>query len=452
VERGRVWKIAVRSGGLVAGAGVLLRCAWSVYRLRRRERRLRELLDNVADAFFVHDDRGRILDANRCACESLGYTKEELRAMNVADIEQNSSSGKFGRLWDDMVPGVPVTVEDVHRRKDGSTFPVEVRVGLLGADGDRQIFAVARDVTARRRAEEALRESGRRFRQLFENSADALFVHDARGRILDCNAEACRSLGYEREELLAAGIGDVATDLLSEEERAVRGDGALWEKVMRGEPGRILGYSRNTHRRKDGTTFPVEVGVGAIEYGGRRAILASARDITARQEVEDELRRRAFHDPLTRLPNRALFFDRLEHALAQANRRQTFVALLFLDLDDFKAVNDTLGHEAGDQLLISVGHRVSTCVRAADTVARLAGDEFTVLLEDLHEEKEAARVAERVLKVLDAPFRLRGREMRVTASVGIACASSGCEPGELLHRADEAMYRAKQGGKARYGF
>lgn len=453
MEHRRDWCAAACIGGLVSVTGVLCRCVRSVRRLRQNERRLRDLMDNTADALFVHDCRGRILDANRRACESLGYTKEELFALNVADIEQSFVTDKLQDLWGGMVPGVPVTLEGSHRRKDGTTFPVEVRVGLLESSGSRQMFALARDVTDRRRDEEALRESERRFRQLFENFSDALFVHDLRGRILDCNTEACRSLGYTREEMLSIGIGDIATELLSEEERTARGNDRLWERVMRGEPGRIFGYDQNTHRRKDGSTFPVEVGVGAIEYGGRRAIFASARDITARKELENDLRRRAFRDPLTKLPNRALFLDRLEHALAQADRRRGSLAILFLDLDDFKVVNDSLGHEAGDQLLISVGRRISTCVRAADTVARLAGDEFTVLLEDLNEGEEATRVAGRILKVLDAPFRLRGREVNVTASIGIACtATSEEEPGGLLRRADEAMYRAKQGGKARYAF
>lgn len=446
------WRAMVRAGGFAAAAGVFLRGLRAFHRLRLRERRLRELLDNATDAFFVHDRRGRILDANRRACESLGYQRQELCTLSMADVEQNSASGGIRELWSRVIPGVPVSTEGVYRRKDSTTFPVEVRVGLLESEGDGRLFTLARDVTECRRIEEGLRESERRFRQFFENSADALFIHDARGRILDCNAEACRSLGYTREELLSIGIRNVVTGLLSEEERRARGSDRLWEKVMRGEPGRILGYDQNTHRRKDGTTFPVEVGVGAIEYEGERAIFAAARDITARKELENDLRHRAFHDPLTKLPNRALFFDRLEHALAQADRRRTSVALLFLDLDDLKGVNDSLGHEAGDQLLISVGHRVSTCIRAADTVARLAGDEFTVLLEDLREDEEAARVAERILDVLQPPFRLRGREVNVTVSIGIACSASGTAPDELLHRADEAMYRAKQGGKARYGF
>ncbi|MDQ4106720.1 MAG: diguanylate cyclase, partial [Actinomycetota bacterium] len=308
----------------------------------------------------------------------------------------------------------------------------------------------ARDVIRRKEDEEALRESEERFRQLFENSADALFIHDDRGRILDCNEEACRALGYTREELLSLSVADMTVHLLSEEEKKARRGETLWERVMRGEPGRIVGFDQNELRRKDGSTFPVEVGVGSIRYGGRRVIFAACRDMTARRELERRLRHEALHDPLTKLPNRALFADRLEHALAQAKRTGESVAVLFLDLDGFKSVNDTLGHEAGDQLLISFGHRLRSSVREADTVARLAGDEFTVLLEHLTDEDEAILVINRIQNNLETPFRIKGRQMPVTTSIGLSYSDPSADPGELLNQADEAMYRAKERGKARY--
>jgi diguanylate cyclase (GGDEF)-like protein len=175
------------------------------------------------------------------------------------------------------------------------------------------------------------------------------------------------------------------------------------------------------------------------------ALRASERDRI------DELARQAFHDPLTDLPNRSLFADRLQHALARLRRRHGSVAALLLDLDGFKDVNDTLGHEAGDQLLVAVGERLRACVRPADTVARLGGDEFTILLEEIDSLREATRVAERVEQALRTPFVLAGEERRVTASIGIALNSPGnSEPEDLLRNADTAMYQAKRAGKARY--
>ncbi|MGB3632920.1 MAG: PAS domain S-box protein [Rubrobacteraceae bacterium] len=440
-------------GGLASIAGLVYRCFRAGVRLKRNEQRLQDLIYAAADAFFVHDTLGRIRDVNRRARESLGYTREELLALNVADIEQGFLPEVIEQQWNSIVPGIPVTLEGVHQRKDGTTFPVEVRVGLIESDGQPLMFALARDITERKQAEEALRESERRFRQLFENSADALFVHDKGGHILDCNAEASQSLGYTREELLSMKVGDMTVNMLTEEERQARESETLWERVMRGEPGRIVGFDQNELQRKDGSTFPVEVGVGAIEYGGKQVIFASVRDITARRRLEDDLRQQALHDPLTDLPNRILFVDRLEHALRQTERREEAIAVFFMDLDDFKSVNDSLGHEAGDQLLIEVARRISASVRTVDTAARLAGDEFTVLLEDLDEVGEATIVVERILEALDAPFKIKGREVKAAASIGIAWTSRpDVTSAELLDRADKAMYRAKEDGGSRFQF
>ena len=162
---------------------------------------------------------------------------------------------------------------------------------MIPYHGRKAMCVVAHDITERKRTEKALIESERRFRQLFENFSDALFVHDERGLIMDCNAEACRALGYSREELLEFSVADLATRLISEVERQKKKGETLWERAMWGEPGKIVGFEQNELRRKDGTTFPVEVGVGAIEYEGRRLIFASARDITERKRAEEELRR-----------------------------------------------------------------------------------------------------------------------------------------------------------------
>ena len=309
-----------------------------------------------------------------------------------------------------------------------------------------------REVAARRRAEEALRESEKRFRQLFEQSAGSLFVHDDRGRIFDCNSEACRSLGYSREEMLALSFRDFATNLVSEEERAAKKGNTLWQRAMTGEPGKIVGVHVGEFRRRDGSVFPVEVTVGSIDYGGRRMILGSARDVSERRAVEERLMRQAFHDSLTGLPNRALFLDRLERALARAVRAGYSVAVFFLDLDDFKVVNDSLGHKAGDELLVAAAGRLGRRLRSEDTVARLGGDEFTVLLQNVGGTDEATHVAGRILEDFRKPFVLSGCSLHVTTSIGIALSApfGGEEPNDLLRRADEAMYRAKQRGKAQY--
>jgi len=169
------------------------------------------------------------------------------------------------------------------------------------------------------------------------------------------------------------------------------------------------------------------------------------------RERIDELARQAFHDPLTGLPNRALFDDRLAHALARLRRQHQSVAVMLLDLDGFKVVNDSFGHSAGDQLLIAVGHRLQACLRPADTIARLGGDEFTILREDITHLREATRVAERIEDALRTPFVLDGDHTSITVSIGIALNTEGhAEPEDLVRDADTAMYKAKRAGKARY--
>jgi diguanylate cyclase (GGDEF)-like protein len=248
-------------------------------------------------------------------------------------------------------------------------------------------------------------------------------------------------------------IGDFVSDMLPADERTAKKGGTLWQRVMSGEPGRIVGVHVGEFRRKDGTTFPVEVSVGSIVYGGRRRILGSARDVSERRRVEERLlHQQAFHDPLTGLPNRALFLDRLERALARAARAGYAVALLlFLDLDGFKAVNDNFGHEAADRLLVAVAGRLGMRLRSEGTVARFGGDEFTVLLQNVGGPSEATEVADRILEDLREPFLLEGREHHVTASIGGALST----PAEVRPHAHAASrrrghYRAKQRGRARY--
>jgi diguanylate cyclase (GGDEF)-like protein len=171
-------------------------------------------------------------------------------------------------------------------------------------------------------------------------------------------------------------------------------------------------------------------------------------DITERKIAEQALQHQAFHDTLTKLPNRALFSDRLEHALLRADRQGNSVAVLFVDLDNFKLVNDSFGHAQGDALLVTVAERLQGCLRSADTGARLGGDEFTVLLEDVSGEMEALSVAERIAAALRIPVVLQGHEIVVSASIGVAIGPTG--PGQdLLREADLAMYRAKANGKSR---
>ena len=543
------------------------------------------LLEAVGQAVVAVDLSGRIVYWNRFAEGLYGWPAEEAvgRPIGEVIIVPEDQAGRAEEIWSELVAGRGWSGEFVVGRRDGSVFPAMVTdTPVLDERGDLVgVIGVSMDITERKRTEEALKESERRFRQLFEHSVDAVFVLDPETReVVDCNSEACRSLGYHRGELLELRLEGFARKILSEEEKRRRGPNTPWRRALSGEPGTIIGFHENVHRRKDGTTFPVEVGVGSIEYAGRHMILASCRDATERKRAEEALRKSeaglaeaqrvaglgswewdvgtdevrwsdevfrlfghapgafvpsldgflnaahpddrgslerrisealceggapydfehrllrpdgevravhcrgeverdgngkplrmvgtvhdvtqrraleerlehlAFHDPLTGLPNRALFMDRLDHALARARRDGSVVAVLFLDLDDFKVVNDSLGHEVGDELLVAVGERLRGCPRPEDTLSRFGGDEFTVLIDNVEDPADAVRVAERIMAVHREPFGLGGQEFFVKPSIGIALGDADTtSPDDLLRDADTAMYRAKRGDLGGY--
>lgn len=264
---------------------------------------------------------------------------------------------------------------------------------------------------------------------------DTVFVVDTDNRILFVS-EPCKTLlGYEADEL----IGTLISDYMHPEDR----EATLKEarRVMAGEPH--IDY-RNRYIRKDG-------GVVHILWSARwsaddRVRIGVARDITRLTHAEAELRFLAHHDPLTRLTNRALFLDRLETALRSARRREGGLALLFVDIDDFKRINDEHGHAAGDRLLCAVARRLETCVRESDTVARMGGDEFIVLLTDMHSADAVSAKVDQMLQVLAAPLGADGGGVEMpSCSIGVACyPADGEDATSLLGHADGAMYQAKR--------
>jgi phosphate/phosphite/phosphonate ABC transporter binding protein len=297
-------------------------------------------------------------------------------------------------------------------------------------------------------AKRQIEESEDRFRMLFEHSPDAIFIADPADSsvplsIINCNEVAAQSSGHAREDLLGKSL-----HLLSPEASAGQ-NAEEFLKTLRKHGKAKLEIQR---RRKDGSTFPVETSCCLMEIGGRPVVLAIDRDITERKQLEVQLVARALHDPLTGLPNRALFMDRLRHALERSRRHPEYVfAVAFLDLDKFKQINDTLGHKVGDELLIETGRRLQRALRLEDTVARLGGDEFTLVLENLRTYPELQRVAQRLQTDISQPISIQGHTVQTTASIGVACSLTEYPSAEeMLQDADRAMYRAKYNGKARF--
>lgn len=426
----------------------------------------RVAIQNASEVFKIVAPDGILLYANSAFGRAFGYDPEEALTsrMNVLEYVHPEDLAKVAadteaalaeleairRGGADTVAQAPShRTEYRFRHADGSWRHVEgVATYLLDDPEVGGVVINARDMTPRKEAEARLEASERRVRQLFEQSAEALFVHDGEGNLIDCNAEASRSLGYTREELICLRVSNLTDNLIVHDEQSKRdNEGAtLWKRILAGDPETHQAVHFGEHIRKDGSRFPIEVRLSGVDYGGRRLILASARDITERRELEEQLSRRAFHDPLTELPNRALFKDRLELAIERTKRdRRERAAVLFLDLDRFKAVNDRLGHEAGDALLVAVSGRLSGCVRPGDTVSRFGGDEFAVLLEGA-EPETAQEVAARIERALAEPFDLeQEKRAQVSASIGLAFTEPDRQADELLREADRAMYRRKFG-------
>lgn len=316
------------------------------------------------------------------------------------------------------------------------------RLASIALDNARLHTSARKELEERRRVQEALRESETKYRLLFESNPEAMYVYDVETlRFLAVNDTAVARYGYSREEFLSMTILDIRPE--EDESKLMQ---AVSEPLNEVE---FLGAWR--HRKHNGGIIWVDIISHSIDFGGREARLVLARDITERRALEEQLEHQAFHDSLTGLPNRALFLDRLEHALARVARKKDAVAVLFLDLDNFKVINDSLGHEAGDQLLMEVSERLLYSLRPEDTVARLGGDEFTILLEDLSDARGAIHIADRITEELQIPFKIKNREVFVTTSIGIAISTSGEDlPDDLLRDADTAMYQAKSKGKARY--
>ncbi len=284
-----------------------------------------------------------------------------------------------------------------------------------------------------------------RFRTAMDATADAIFlVNRSTMRFVEVNATACSLLGYTREELFELGPSELGGAPLEQLER-------VYDALIAG-----LGMDQVTEiqlRRKDGSSLPVEVHRQAQRFAADWIIVGVVRDITERKEAEKRLHRLAHYDTLTGLPNRMLFYETLKKTLVQAADSDWLVAVLFIDLDHFKNVNDTLGHAIGDELLTQFSNRLVQCVRIRDTVGRLGGDEFALILVMQDGRQDAALVASKIRDVLSAPFDLSGHEVTASASIGITVyPDDASDPEILIKYADTAMYRAKQAGRDTYRF
>ncbi|MFC2050578.1 PAS domain S-box protein, partial [Chloroflexota bacterium] len=419
--------------------------------LRRSEERYRTVLEQMEDAYFETDIAGNYTFVNDALCSQSGYSREELMGMNyrvyTPEDEVERVGKAFSRVYETGRPikGIP----GGRIKKGGMRIFIETSAFPLRNDSGEMVGfrGITRDVTERAQMIEALSQSEERYRTILTEIQEGYYEVDLAGNFTFVNDALCSQLGYSREEL----IGMNYEAYVPKEE--VKGLYKAWNKVHRTR--KPLQSHPFTGIKKDRTQVFLEASVSPLLSNEGKIIgfRSISRDVTERAQYEQKLTEMATHDALTGLPNRTLLSDRFTIALALSRRTRTRLAVLMLDLDRFKAVNDSMGHSVGDKLLKAVGKRLKVTMRKSDTVARIGGDEFVLVLPQVPHAEEAARFAQRVLDVFREPFVLDGQRLHITTSIGIAIYPEGGKDIEsLLKNADTAMYWAKEQGRDIYRF
>ena len=413
------------------------------------ERVYRTLIDNATEAITIVDAETLCLvEANRHAEELLNTSRDELLGHDLADlspprqpdgIPSREAARDYVRR---AANGDTPVFEWTLKKTDGANIPCEIRLIRL-PDSDRVLIrALIVDITERAAAQRALRESEEYHRALFEESAIGLSLCTMEGELIEVNKAFAMILGRNVEETIGLNFLDLTPEGYAERDH---------EQTAILEKGAVVGPYEKVFMRKDGQLVPVRVYVRVIEKGGVQYRWSSIEDISAYRQARARIEHMAFHDALTDLPNRELLVDRLHHAITVAKRTQTGIGVLFLDIDRFKNINDSLGHGAGDLLLKQVAERLTGDIREADTVARFGGDEFVVIAEQVVNELQPEALANKILKEMHKPFDINARELYVTASIGIAFCKAGAAGVEtLIAQADAAMYFAKESGRNNY--
>ena len=456
--------------------------------LREGENRFKEFATSAADWFWETDTEGRLNYVAGPFEDRIGLSTEQVMGKTRAEVykEQNNEQPGLKLVSEAVGARQPYSnVELIWRRPDNGEIRHLSISGHPHFDETGEFLGyrgAGRDITSRKALEEQLQRqleeadfnrglmeeraaeaagmaeelsiknheiesNEERVRAILHTVVDAIITIDKVGTILTVNPASERLFGFSAAEMISNNV-----KMLMPEDVAVKHDGYLSSYVNTRE-AQVIGIGREVYgQHKDGRTFPMELAVSEMNIGGEIMFTGILRDISERKEAEEKIRHMATHDALTDLPSLRLAKDRIQAAIATAKRDEETAAALFIDLDGFKSVNDTMGHEAGDALLIGVAKRLLDCVREVDTVARIGGDEFLIVLSGIHGKNDAEMVAGKVVDAISTPFSLTQGEAKIGASVGIALYPDHAKTAEdLIKQADQAMYDIKYSGKNGYG-
>ncbi len=416
--------------------------------VQEEKNRSQQYIDVASVILLALDQSGNISMINRRACRILGYEEQELIGKNWFDTcMPQPQADQFQKHFNNILLGAHAPFEEHENEiitRDGKVRLIRWANSYFRDETGTitGTLSSGEDITERKQSESEMRLAA----SVFDNSSEGIIITDPNSLILRVNRAFTDITGYSQQEAL----GNRPSILRSH----LHDDGyysQLWNELL--ESGNWQGEIWN--RRKSGEVHPVWQNITAVKdsEGNITQYISIFSDITERKMSEDRIRHLAHHDVMTALPNRVLFMERCEHALAHARREQQQLAVLFVDLDRFKHINDSLGHPVGDQLLKQIAHKFTQASREEDTIARLGGDEFIVLIEQIDSPKDVSTVARKLLSSIDESFSVAGHELFISASIGISIyPDNGTDVDTLIRNADAAMYRAKEMGRGNYQY
>ncbi len=418
-------------------------CDFPAEALLESHQNLLAVINSVQDAIFIHDLEGRVLDVNERMLAMYGVTREQALTLSIADDYSAPTApvDTLPQIWRRVIAGDDQSFRwDARRPGDGALFPVEVYLRRMTLGRRDVVLATVRDLTERLQTEEKLKLAAK----VFESSIEGITITDREGTILLVNPAFTDITGYAPGEVLGANPRILRSDRHPPEFYK-----AMWHDLI--ETGQWQGEIWN--RRKSGEAYPEWLSISAITDGRGTTThyVAVFHDITELKRKDELVRHQAYHDALTGLPNHLLLRDRLAIALGRCQREDQGLAVLSLDIDHFKKINDSFGHITGDLFLQQVAERLLQMVRKEDTLARLSGDEFVLVVQNIKSAEGAAQVVHKVMASLARIFLIQDQEIYTSVSIGISLyPHDGTDPETLIRNAETAMYRAKETGRSNY--
>jgi diguanylate cyclase (GGDEF)-like protein/PAS domain S-box-containing protein len=412
--------------------------------LEESERKYKSLFENSPDIICSFDLQGNFISTNPAGVRILGREITELKNIPIAKFTHPKDIEKALYYFEQAKSGVPQTFKIRVFHRNGKIVPLEITMfPMIINEEIVGLYSIAKDITQEQDTFQLLEDTKKKFDSIFESTLDAIFEMNSEGRYVQVNNVTEKITGYTKEELVKLFIKDLVVP------DKVQGAMDAFLCAKGGKSKRL----ETTIRSKEG--HHVILDVNAIPFkkeNGDVHVISFAKDITERKKVENELKELAYKDSLTGLPNRYLFREKLTKAIEIAKESKQVLGILFIDYDNFKNINDTLGHDVGDMLLQEVVSVMEKCIRKQDLLSRQGGDEFLIMLEDIDEE-DASKVAERILHELKRPIDVSGNKIFITPSIGISMYPKfGFDADSLIKHADMAMYMAKEKGKNNYQF